>query len=236
MFSIHCNSLLKRLYSSRPAVVTAQETAKVVYSAATTASSGFRRIFYNNNNTNTTTTPSTSSNLASTPPAFLLKDTDYKSALDPISQTIDTTPFIEPTLKHLTSLSLQSKPQINQFNALQARAFFAKSPNDTGSVEVQCGQLTAHIMWLGEHCSSHKHDYKAQRKIVELVAIRRKFLRYLRKISLERFYKLLDQLSLPPNYIESSELSHSKLGKNQNQTKSKIKTKTNPKASLSKRN
>lgn len=164
------------------------------------------------------------SEIDSAPPAFLIKSADMQAALAPIKESIDTAEYIEPTLKHLISLPLQSKAQINQHNAAAARAFFAQSPNDTGSVEVQCGQLTARIIWLGEHCATHKHDYKSQRKIVELVAIRRRFLKYLRKTSLERFYRLLDQLSLPPNYLDVFEASCSYKSKQQLQ-KSKLKQK-----------
>lgn len=164
-----------------------------VFSAASTRQSEFRRILRN----------VTQNEGMSSSPAFLLKPSDFKAALDPIAEKTDVSQHIEPTLKYLTSLSLQSKAFINKFNLHQARAFFASSPNDTGSVEVQCGQLTARMIWLGEHCSTNRHDYKAQRKLIELVARRRKLLRYLRSVSLERFYKLLDQLCLPPNYLES---------------------------------
>jgi small subunit ribosomal protein S15 len=184
-----------------------------VFSAATTAASEFRKILFkpttlinstaNNSATSSTTVNTNANDLL----AFHVNEFDLKSALKPLQETLDTSNHIEPTLKHLLSLSLQSKPQINKFNASQARNFFARSENDTGSVEVQCGQLTARIIWLGEHCAQHKHDYTAQRKIVELVAIRRKFLKYLRRVSLQRYYTLLDQLSLPPNYMENFEAS-----------------------------
>lgn len=189
---------LIRSYSSS----SSSHATNKLFSAATTATSQFRKILFNSNNNNAQDTVNTSS-----PLGFLIKQNDLQSSLAPLKETLDTTEHIEPTLKHLLSLPLQSKPQINKYNCQQARTFFARSPNDTGSVEVQCGQLTARMIWLGEHCAAHKHDYKSQRKIVELVAIRRKFLRYLRKVSLERYYRLLDQLSLPPNYLEAFEAS-----------------------------
>ena len=171
-----------------------------LFSAATTAASEFRKLLYH--------VPQLDSlNPQQSPLAFLLSPADLKASLAPINETIDTSEYIEPTLKHLLSLPLQSKPQINKFNLQSARSFFSRSPNDTGSVEVQCGQLTSKMIYLGEHCSKHKHDYKSQRKIVELVAIRRRFLKYLRKVSLERYYHLLNQLSLPPNYLEAFEAS-----------------------------
>lgn len=171
-----------------------------IFSSATTAASEFRKLLFH--------VPQLDSlNPQQCPLAFLLNPADLKASLAPINETIDTAEYIEPTLKHLLSLPLQSKPQINKFNLQSARSFFSRSPNDTGSVEVQCGQLTSKMIYLGEHCSKNKHDYKSQRKIVELVAIRRRFLKYLRKVSLERYYRLLDQLSLPPNYLESFEAS-----------------------------
>lgn len=175
--------------------------APKLFSAATTAASEFRKLLFH------VPQLEQSPSSPSQPLAFLLNPADLSASLAPINETIDTSDYIEPTLKHLLSLPLQSKPQINKFNLQSARNFFARSPNDTGSVEVQCGQLTARMIYLGEHCSKHKHDYKSQRKIVELVAIRRRFLKYLRKVSLQRYYRLLDQLSLPPNYLETFEAS-----------------------------
>ena len=201
--------------------------SKIVYSAATTAASEFRKILFQHVPSKKSTSTSASTSTAtdntistSTPLGFLINPADLNSALNPLKDTIDTSNYIEPTLKKLLSLSLQSKAQINKFNCLQAQNFFARSLNDTGSPEVQCGQLTARIIWLGEHCSLHKHDYSSQRKIVELVAIRRKFLRYLRKVSLERYYRLLNQLSLPPNYLEAFEASCSH---KKNKSKSNLK-------------
>ncbi len=165
-----------------------------VFSAAATKQSEFRRVLRH-----------VTKNEMNREPAFLLKPADFQSALQPLAEKTDISQSIEPILKYLTSINLQSKSFINKFNLHQARAFFAASPNDTGSVEVQCGQVTAQMIWMGEHCAANRHDYKSQRKLIELVAKRRKLLRYLRTVSLERFYKLLDQLSLPPNYLESFE-------------------------------
>lgn len=184
----------KRFYSNA-----SLKKSPISFSASTTASSEFRKILFH--------LPHNSAPHNSSPLGFLLNSKDFKAALSPLQESIDTSAYIEPTLLHLLSLPLQSKPQINKFNCLQARNFFAQTANDTGSVEVQCGQITARMISLGEHCAAHKHDYTAQRKIVELVAVRRKFLRYLRKVSLERFYRLIDQLSLPPNYLEAFEAS-----------------------------
>ena len=179
---------------------TANKNTSKIFSASTTASSEFRKLLFH--------VPQLSqTDSTAAPLAFLLSPADLNASLAPLNETIDTSDYIEPTIKHLLSLPLQSKPQINKFNLQSAQSFFARSPNDTGSVEVQCGQLTARMIYLGEHCSKHKHDYKSQRKIVELVAIRRRFLKYLRKVSLERYYRLIDQLSLPPNYLEAFEAS-----------------------------
>lgn len=182
-----------KLFFSTQAI---REATPKVFSAASTQKSEFRKILYH--------VPQLSINSA-VQPAFLLGSDDFKSALEPLESKMDTSQLVEPMIRTLTALNLQSQPQINKFNLHQAQAFFAQSHNDTGSVEVQCGQLTVRMMWMGEHCSKNRHDYKSQRKLVELVAQRRKFLRYLRGVSLERFYKLLDLLSLPPNYLESFE-------------------------------
>jgi small subunit ribosomal protein S15 len=193
------NIILSHYSTSTSTASASASIAPKLFSAATTAASEFRKLLFHLPQLDTSSTQQ------SPPLAFLLSPEDLKSSLEPINETIDTSEFIEPTLKHLLSLPLQSKAQVNKFNLQSARSFFSRSPNDTGSVEVQCGQLTARMIYLGEHCAKHKHDYKSQRKIVELVAIRRKFLKYLRKVSLERYYRLIDQLSLPPNYLEAFE-------------------------------
>ena len=59
----------------------------------------------------------------------------------------------------------------------------ARHDKDTGSPEVQVAILTKRIEELTEHLKKNKHDIKARRSLLKLVADRRKFVLYLNKNS-----------------------------------------------------
>lgn len=67
------------------------------------------------------------------------------------------------------------------------------------------GIISIRLAYLAQHASFHKHDYKAVRLITQLVHARKNHLKYLRRISLPRFYALLDKLGLPHDYLASFE-------------------------------
>ena len=67
---------------------------------------------------------------------------------------------------------------------------------DTGSVEVQVALLTKDIEQLTEHMKQNKHDYHSQRGLLRKVNQRRKLLKYLKRIDIERYRKLIKRLSL----------------------------------------
>ncbi len=106
-------------------------------------------------------------------------------------------------LKELVSLKFANQSQLNQFNKHQAIKYFARAPNDTGSPEVQAGVLTVRIAYLMKHSEFHKHDYSAKRLIVQLLHERKRHLKYLRRLSLHRYFELLDKLGLPHDYLQS---------------------------------
>lgn len=108
-------------------------------------------------------------------------------------------------MRRALSLHLASQPQLNQFNKHQAMALFARGPNDTGSPEVQAAILTVRIAYLAQHAAKHRLDYKATRLITEVIHARKRHLKYLKRISLPRFFELLSRLGLPPDYLESFE-------------------------------
>jgi ribosomal protein S15P/S13E len=56
---------------------------------------------------------------------------------------------------------------------------------------------------LLQHKQTHIHDYSAIRLIVQLVHERKRHLKYLRRLSISRYFELLDKLGLPHNYLES---------------------------------
>lgn len=73
---------------------------------------------------------------------------------------------------------------------------FAKTPNDTGSVEVQCAVLTERIKQLTEHLKDHKKDFSSRNGLARLVARRKRLLKYLARKDQDAYLKLLNSLGL----------------------------------------
>jgi small subunit ribosomal protein S15 len=67
---------------------------------------------------------------------------------------------------------------------------------DTGSPEAQVALLTRKIEVLSQHLRKHKKDFHSRRGLLQMVADRRKHLRYLQKKSVERYEALIKQLGL----------------------------------------
>lgn len=68
--------------------------------------------------------------------------------------------------------------------------------NDTGSPEVQVAVLTSKINKLTEHFKTHKHDNNSRRGLLRMISHRRKLMRYLRKVDVNRFRELVKRLGL----------------------------------------
>lgn len=73
---------------------------------------------------------------------------------------------------------------------------FGANDKDTGSTEVQIALLTKRINLLTEHFRTHKKDHNSRRGLLKLVGQRRKLLKYLKKINLEKYRAILEQLGL----------------------------------------
>lgn len=73
---------------------------------------------------------------------------------------------------------------------------FAKSPKDTGSVEVQCSILTERIQNLTEHLKKFKHDHSSRRGLLMLVGQRKRLMKYLSNEDMTRYQSLLQSLNL----------------------------------------
>jgi small subunit ribosomal protein S15 len=78
----------------------------------------------------------------------------------------------------------------------QATERFGKTPNDTGSPEVQIALLTERINGLTEHLRTHAKDHYSRRGLLKLVGRRRRFLSYLQKKDLEGYRALIKELGL----------------------------------------
>ncbi|WP_035936369.1 30S ribosomal protein S15 [Knoellia aerolata] len=73
---------------------------------------------------------------------------------------------------------------------------YATTENDSGSPEVQIALLTQRILDLTEHSREHKHDHHSRRGLLLLVGRRRRLLRYLEDIDIERYRSLIKRLGL----------------------------------------
>jgi len=73
---------------------------------------------------------------------------------------------------------------------------FKRHETDTGSPEVQIAILTERINNLTEHFKVHKHDYHSRRGLLMLVSKRRRLLNYLKRIDVDRYKKLIEELNL----------------------------------------
>lgn len=75
-------------------------------------------------------------------------------------------------------------------------AQYGRAEGDTGSPEVQIAQLTARIAQLTEHFQTHGKDHHSRRGLLKLVGRRRRLLRYLRRVDLEGYRKLIATLGI----------------------------------------
>ena len=73
---------------------------------------------------------------------------------------------------------------------------YGRTPEDTGSPEVQIALLTARILELNEHLKENKKDHHSRRGILKMVGQRRNLLAYLNKKDLEAYRTLIEKLGL----------------------------------------
>lgn len=71
-----------------------------------------------------------------------------------------------------------------------------RSPNDTGSPEVQVALLTSRIQYLTDHFKAHKGDHHSRRGLLRMVNQRRSLLDYLKKKDVQRYRDLIGRLGL----------------------------------------
>ena len=78
----------------------------------------------------------------------------------------------------------------------QIIAEYGSVENDSGSAEVQVAMLSRRISDLTEHLKFHKHDHHSRRGLLLLVGRRRRLLRYLENVDVERYRSLIKRLGL----------------------------------------
>lgn len=75
-------------------------------------------------------------------------------------------------------------------------AEYSRTPNDTGSPEVQIAVLTARIQELTEHLKANPKDHHSRRGMLKMIGQRRGLLSYLKNIDIERYRSLIERLGL----------------------------------------
>ena len=73
---------------------------------------------------------------------------------------------------------------------------YGRTPNDTGSPEVQIALLTERITLLTEHLKSHQKDHHSRRGLLNMVAQRRGLLNYLKNKDINKYRELIAELGL----------------------------------------
>ena len=81
-------------------------------------------------------------------------------------------------------------------NKQEIIAKYGRTPNDTGSSEVQIALLTERITLLTDHLKSHKKDHHSRRGLLKMVGQRRGLLDYLKKTDLEGYRALIEKLGI----------------------------------------
>ena len=75
-------------------------------------------------------------------------------------------------------------------------AAYGRTPQDTGSPEVQVAILTERINELTEHLKVHKKDHHSRRGLLKMVGHRRNLLVYLYNKDIERYRALIEKLGI----------------------------------------
>ena len=73
---------------------------------------------------------------------------------------------------------------------------YGRTPEDTGSPEVQIAILTERIRELTEHLKVNKKDHHSRRGMLKMIGQRRNLLAYLQKKDLEGYRALIKKLGL----------------------------------------
>jgi small subunit ribosomal protein S15 len=73
---------------------------------------------------------------------------------------------------------------------------YQRSPDDTGSPEVQVALLTARITDLSEHFKTHEKDHHSRQGLLKMINQRRKLLDYLKVTNPASYSELIGRLNL----------------------------------------
>ncbi len=75
-------------------------------------------------------------------------------------------------------------------------AAYGRTPEDTGSPEVQVALLTERINELTAHLQDHPKDHHSRRGLLKMVGQRRGLLDYLKRNDIEGYRSLIERLGI----------------------------------------
>ena len=75
-------------------------------------------------------------------------------------------------------------------------AAYGRTPEDTGSPEVQVALLTERINELTAHLKDHQKDHHSRRGLLKMVGQRRGLLDYLKRNDIEGYRNLIERLGI----------------------------------------
>ncbi len=75
-------------------------------------------------------------------------------------------------------------------------AAYGRTPEDTGSPEVQVALLTERINELTAHLKEHPKDHHSRRGLLKMVGQRRGLLDYLKRNDIEGYRSLIERLGI----------------------------------------
>ena len=94
---------------------------------------------------------------------------------------------------------MAEKLSISKERTAELMAEFGKTPNDSGSAEVQVAILTERIRNLTEHLKVHKKDKHTQRGLMMLIGKRRGLLKYVKERNIDEYRALIKKLGIRDN-------------------------------------
>ena len=76
------------------------------------------------------------------------------------------------------------------------RKEFGEHAQDSGSMPVQIAALTQNIVVLSGHLQRNKKDFSCKRSLLKMIARRRTFLGYLKRVDVHKYESVIKRLGL----------------------------------------
>lgn len=73
---------------------------------------------------------------------------------------------------------------------------FGEHAQDSGSMPVQIAALTQNIAILSDHLQRNKKDFSCKRSLLKMIARRRTFLKYVKRVDVLKYESVIKRLGL----------------------------------------